>query len=272
MKSGLTKLEIQTYRDQGFLFPVPVLSPAEIAKLVPRFDVLEQHGDGLPSPTRNQKPHLLIKWLNDLIRHPRILDPVESILGPNILCWSSSFFVKNAHHPARVSWHQDSTYWGLSKPDVVTAAWLAFTPSTVENGCMRVIPETHTSDQLPHNDTFAKNNLLTRGQEIAVDVDPAKAVNIELCAGEMSLHHVGLIHGSEPNRSASRRIGFAIRYIPTYVQQVAGIRDSATLVRGTDEFGHFSLEPTPEADFHPDEVKFHADVTGKLNQVLYRKL
>ena len=111
---------------------------------------------------------------------------------------------------------------------------MAFTDSTAANGAMRVIPASHKLDQVPHRDTFAAANLLSRGQEIMVDVDEREAAMLELAAGEMSLHHVRLIHGSDPNPSDDRRIGFAIRYIPTYVRQVAGSHDSATLVRGED--------------------------------------
>src|SRR6185369_15723616 len=121
---------------------------------------------------------------------------------------------------------------------------------------MGFIPRTHTSDQIPHRDTFAKNNLLTRGQEVAVDVDESKAVTIELAPGEIHLHHVRLVHGSPANPSDERRIGFAIRYIPTSVAQVAG-RDSATLVRGEDRFHHFDHEPAPKADMDPDAVRLH---------------
>ena len=269
MGKALTKHQLGEYQQQGFLFPLPVLSESETATLRGKLEDLEvQHGGRLPAST-NRKPHLLLTWLNELIRDPRILDPVEDILGPNILCWGSGFFIKNPHDPARVTWHQDSTYWGLSKPDVVTA-WIAFTPSIRANGCMRVVPETHRLKQLPHQDTFASDNLLSRGQEIAVEVDESRAVDIVLEPGQMSLHHVLLVHGSEPNSSAIRRIGFAIRYLPTYVKQVAGEADSATLVRGSDDYGHFRAEPAPLSDFHPDAIAFHAQMLAANDQILFR--
>ena len=134
---------------------------------------------------------------------------------------------------------------------------------------MRVVPGTHALQQLPHRDTFAQDNLLSRGQEIAVTVEESKAVDIVLDPGQMSLHHVMLVHGSEPNRSALRRTGFAIRYLPTYVKQVTGVRDSATLVRGTDEYGNFELEPAPRSDFHPDALAFHAQTLAANDQILY---
>lgn len=270
MGKTLTIHQLGEYHQQGFLSPLPVLSDSETATLLRKLEQLEiDQGGRLPARI-NRKPHLLLTWLNDLIRHPRILDPVEDILGRDILCWGSGFFIKNPTDPARVTWHQDSTYWGLSKPDIVTA-WIAFTPSTTENGCMRVVPGTHTLQQLPHRDTFAPDNLLSRGQEIAVEVEESRAVDIVLEPGQMSLHHVLLVHGSEPNRSAHRRIGFAIRYLPTCVKQLTGIPDSATLVRGTDEYGHFLLEPAPRSDFHPDALAFHSEMLAANDQILYRE-
>lgn len=268
---AFTEYQLGEYQERGFLFPLAALPDSEARTLRGKLEELEaREGGRLPSSV-NRKPHLLLTWLNELIRDGRVLDPVEEILGPDILCWGSGFFIKNAHDPARVTWHQDSTYWGLSKPDIVTA-WVALTPSTRENGCMRVIPGTHKVKQLPHRDTFAPDNLLSRGQEIAVEVDTTKAVDVVLAPGQMSLHHVMLVHGSEPNSSGERRIGFAIRYVPTYVKQLSGVRDSATLVRGRDEYGHFVLEPAPRADFDAAAVAFHAEMLAANDQILYRNL
>ena len=149
-------------------------------------------------------------------------------------------------------------------------AWVALSESNKANGALEVAPGTHLQDQIPHRDTFSKNNMLTRGQEVAVDVDPKSAVMLELEPGEMSLHHVRLIHGSAPNPSKRRRIGFAIRYIPTYVRQVSGSHDTATLVRGEDRYGHFELEQRPDADLSEAAIAYHAAVTGAHAQILMR--
>jgi ectoine hydroxylase-related dioxygenase (phytanoyl-CoA dioxygenase family) len=215
----------------------------------------------------NQKPHLLFPWLNELVRHPKILDAVESVLGPNILCWSAQFFMKQPGDRTFVSWHQDATYWGLSRPDVVTA-WVALTPSVPLSGCMRVIPGTHRT-QLKHADTFNDNNLLSRGQEIAIDVDEKQAVDVVLQPGEMSLHHVLIAHGSEPNNASHPRIGFAIRYLPTDVRQIAGEADSATLVRGVDTHHYFEPEPPPEDDLHPAALARHKSIMDRQLRILY---
>jgi hypothetical protein len=232
---------------------------------------LEAHeaAHGVLKGSMRHKSHLLFTWLDGLIRHPAILDAVESVIGPDILCWSSTFFIKEARDPGFVSWHQDSTYWGLDPADIVTA-WVALSESTTENGAMRVIPDTQTLEQVAHRDTFAADNLLTRGQEIAVEVDESKAVMLELQPGEMSLHHVRLIHGSDPNPSGKRRIGFAIRYLPTHVRQIVGTQDSATLVRGVDRFGNFAAEVPPERDLSDAAIAFHAHVVGDQQKVLMK--
>jgi len=261
--------EIEAFARNGCHFPLRALSADDALAYRRR---LEQSEATLGGPLRGvlrSKPHLIFTWANDLIRLPAVLDAVEDILGPNLLVWSSSFFIKEARDPSYVSWHQDSTYWGLSHPDVVTA-WIALSVSVVENGCMRGIPGSHLKDQLPHHDTFAENNLLTRGQEVMVDVDPASAVDIELQPGEFSLHHVRLVHGSDPNPADYRRIGYAVRYIPTYVRQTEGPRDCATLVRGVDEYRHFDVEPVPKADLDPEAVALHRRITEQANQILYR--
>jgi hypothetical protein len=259
---------VARYRRDGYLFPVDVLSPAEAAELRRRLENHEAQTGGPISGDRRHKAHLYLTWLNELIRHPRILDAVEDVLGPDLLCWSTSFFIKEASDPGFVSWHQDATYWGLSSPDVMTV-WVAFTPANLVNGCMKFMPGSHR-EQLEHRDTFDKHNLLSRGQEIAVTVDEAKGVAVILEPGQASLHHVLLAHGSAPNRSGDRRIGFAIRYIPTHVRQIVGERDSATLVRGVDNFHHFDHEPRPTADCAPDALAAHAAIVGRQVQVLYR--
>jgi non-haem Fe2+, alpha-ketoglutarate-dependent halogenase len=264
----LSESAVRQYQEQGYYAPVRVMSREDAVALRQALETYESDTGNLAGPLRH-KSHLLFTWLNDLVRHPRILDAVEDIIGPNILCWGSSFFIKEPRNPGFVSWHQDSTYWGLDPADVITA-WVAFTDSTPANGAMRVVPATHTMDQIPHRDTFRPENLLSRGQEIEVDVDERQAVMLELEAGEMSLHHVRLIHGSDPNPSDQRRVGFAIRYIPTTVRQVAGSHDSATLVRGVDTYGHFDPEERPDADMSPQALAHHAAVTGAHAAILMR--
>jgi ectoine hydroxylase-related dioxygenase (phytanoyl-CoA dioxygenase family) len=147
--------------------------------------------------------------------------------------------------------------------------WLAFSPANKVSGCMKFIAGSH-KEQVKHADTFHQDNLLTRGQEIPVDDNEAEAIYAELKPGQGSMHHVLLFHGSAPNQSDDRRIGLAIRYIPTHIKQAVGTKDWATLVRGVDTHGNFQPEPRPKADLHPDALAFHREVTEQQLQVLYR--
>jgi ectoine hydroxylase-related dioxygenase (phytanoyl-CoA dioxygenase family) len=198
--------------------------------------------------------HTYLKWVYWIVSHPNVLNLVEGILGPNLLVWGSRWFSKMPGEKTYVSWHQDATYWGIHPPNVVTA-WIALSESVPENGCMRVIPRTHKGSLLPQKETYAPENALSRGQEIAVEVDEDKAVDLILDPGELSLHHIGIVHGSNVNRSNKPRIGIAVRYLTPEVIQDGIDTPFALLVRGRDDFGHFELLQPPQSDeVPPDDV------------------
>jgi hypothetical protein len=243
MPRVLAEEQVSRYRTDGIVFPIPALTTDEVVKYREAFYDLEARLGGKPSAQQLSQTHLYFRWAYDLATHPAVLDAVEDVLGPNILIWTVSIFPKHAHDPAYISWHQDGTYWGLSSTQVTTA-WIALTDSTVENGCMRVVAGSHTSPILPHRETWAPDNLLSRGQEIQVDVDEKDATDVVLRAGEMSLHHVNIIHGSNANHSDGRRVGFAIRFITPDVRQV-GEPPKAVLARGRDDYHHFELLEAP---------------------------
>jgi hypothetical protein len=262
----LSEDALEAYRRNGYHFPVRVMPAGEA---VDYRGCLQAHEATAGAPLQGKwrvKTHLLFTWADRLVHHPAILDAVEDVVGPNILCWTTNFFIKEPRSPGFVSWHQDAAYWGLEPDDVVTA-WVALTDSNLQSGCMKVIPGTHVHSHIPHVDTFHENNLLTRGQEIAVDVDESKAVSLILRPGEMSLHHIKLVHGSAPNNSSDRRIGLAIRYIPTHVRQTK-LRDSAMLCRGVDSHGNFDLEPRPVRDMDDAALRAHADAVDRKVAVL----
>jgi non-haem Fe2+, alpha-ketoglutarate-dependent halogenase len=264
----LNEAQIREYHEQGYLFPIRALSPEAALQYRRRLEGFEAEGGEVKEGLRH-KPHLLFTFLDELVRHPGVLDAVEGVIGPNILCWASSFFTKEPRTRNFISWHQDLTYWGLEPAEIVTA-WVALSPSTVASGAMRVIPGTHRQEVVAHKDTFATTNMLSRGQEIAVEVDEDQAVDVVLQPGEMSLHHVKLFHGSNPNTSDDRRIGFAIRYLPTHVRQVVGAKDSALLVRGVDSYGYFEHETPPSADLDPAAIAQHKMVSDRQAAILYR--
>jgi len=235
----------------GYVCPVAALTPAETAQFRGCYDAFaERHRAPLESLPPNQRwqvnsdTHFAFEWVDRLTRHPAILDAVEQVIGPDILAWNTVWFVKPPGDPTYISWHQDGAYWGLQPMEVLTA-WVALGPANPANGCMRVLPGTHRGPALKQRDTFDPDNALSRGQEIEVAVDESQAVDLALEPGQMSLHHLWIVHGSIANRSAVPRVGLAIRYVAPQVRQHDGERPLATLVRGQDRHGHFTLAERP---------------------------
>lgn len=264
----LTADQVSGYHRDGYVCPVPVMPPAEAAGIRQQLEAFEATQGGKLEATQRARSYLLFKWLDRLIRDPRVLDPIEQLIGPNILCWNTFFWIKDAGSKSFVSWHQDNTYWGLSSRSVVTA-WFAVSTASVEAGCMRVMPGTHARETLAHEDTYDTDNMLTRGQVIREGIDESRAAQMPLQAGEMSLHNYCLAHASGPNLSADRRIGVSMHFMPPDTKQVVSSWDCAALVRGTDRHGHFDPTPVPKCDFDPDILPFHARAAGVLRDVLY---
>lgn len=259
---------IAQYRRDGYCFPVKVLDDTQVASNRTKLESFEAaQGKPIGGAQRN-KSHLLFKWVDDLMRNSKILDAVEDLIGPDILCWNTFFWVKEPQSDSFVSWHQDLRYWGLDTNDLVTV-WLALSPATLESGCMHVLPGSHQGELLPHKDEYKQDNLLTRGQEIAVEVDETKTVAMPLQPGEISLHNVRLAHASGKNQATDRRIGLSLHYMPTSTNQVVGEWDSAALVRGEDRFGHFTACPRPARDMDPVSVSFHDKATNAVRDILF---
>jgi len=258
--------DIASYGEKGFAAPIRVLSEAEASEISEKVLALRRSDPQTAEQALGTNCHLLFPRLYDLTLNEGVLDAVEQVLGPDILVWSAGFFLKDAHSEKFVSWHQDSTYWGLEPPDIVTA-WIALTPSTPESGCMRVVPGSHLKGQLEHADSFSDTNMLSRGQEVQVEVDEAEAHDVVLKPGEMSLHHVRIVHGSQSNRADHPRVGYAVRYIPTHVRQTGG-RTFAIPARGADRFNHFDVPKRPKADLDADAWDMHAESVRRLSAVV----
>ncbi len=246
MTKVLTDEGIERFRSNGYYFPIRALSPEEAQSYRQRLEASESAMGGPLLAHMRHKVHLLFTWANELVHCSTVLDAVEDLLGPHLLCWTTDLFVKEPHSKKYVSWHQDSTYWSL-EPQEIVSAWLALDDVPVESGALRFLPGSHRLNQIPHVETFREDNILSRGQAVDMVVDDSKVVDVPLKAGQISLHHGFLVHGSMPNATSRRRVGLAIRYVPTHVKRV-NIFDSAMLVRGRDEFGNFDLEPEPRAD------------------------
>ena len=252
---------VSAYRQDGFVAGVPALSLDEVAQMRQLIETLEtDHALGAGGHNLNQfyrvNGHVVIDALAQVARTPRILDTVESLLGPNLLVWSVEFFIKEPQSKHTVSWHQDITYWGMGETDDEVTAWIALSDVSVEAGCMRFLPGSHKQGIVSHNDTFADDNMLSRGQEIA-DVNEEQAVHGPLKPGEMSLHHGRCFHASSENRASERRIGLAIRYVTPAVRDHAPGRDWAMPVRGEAPRGGWDCIAGARGLFHPADLALY---------------
>ncbi|MDH3712936.1 MAG: phytanoyl-CoA dioxygenase family protein [Gammaproteobacteria bacterium] len=257
------------YATDGYYFPLQAMSGQVARDYRANLEsVQSQYSDDEFKAICFGHADFVLPFVDEITRLPSVLEPVKAVLGPDLLVWGTNLFIKEANSPEFVSWHQDLTYWGLDDVAEVTA-WVALSPATCESGCMQFIPGTHNREIVSHRDTFDAANLLTRGQEIAVQIDADRAVDIVLEPGEFSLHHGRIFHASRPNRSRDRRIGLAIRYISPAMKNVSGHKGYAHLVAGEDRFGHFELLPPPKQVMAPADVQIARLARAAQEDVLY---
>ncbi|MEM9358711.1 MAG: phytanoyl-CoA dioxygenase family protein [Pseudomonadota bacterium] len=267
MGKVLTDTQVAQYQNEGFLHPVQIITQDEAAQMRQALEQIESdHPDVLVGAGRNNA-HIVLPFLDAFVHNQRMLDVVEDLIGPDILVWASVLFIKEPNDPGYVSWHQDYTHMGL-EPHAGVSAWLALTPSTVESGCMRMIPGSHRGEILDHHDTFDEDNILTRGQTI-YGIDESKAVDLLLQPGEISLHHPHTVHASSPNLSAERRIGFTIQsYIPPHVRQTK-IPGHVQRARGQNLYQHMIEVQRPRAPLTPGDIATRDNINQLLAELLY---
>ncbi|MCV2868245.1 phytanoyl-CoA dioxygenase family protein [Defluviimonas sp. WL0002] len=271
----LSKAAVDRYWEDGYLHPIKAISPAQAAEWRAELEAIERDwlDAGLPLPLNTYKrvnANCVLPLAHRIGTHPAILDVVEDVLGPDLLIYGVEFFIKEPHTRHKVSMHQDLTYWGLGAIDGMVTMWLALSPATLASGCMEFVAGSHRNPILPHDDTFAEDNLLSRGQEIKVDVAPEDRVPIELMPGELSLHHGLTIHGSGPNTSDDRRIGAVVRYIRPEVAQEVGDKDYAMLARGADRMRNFILYSPPTQNFTPQSLALYEEIRSAQGAFLMK--
>jgi phytanoyl-CoA hydroxylase len=271
----LSQAQIDRYWDEGYLFPVPVITPAEAATARAELEQIERDwlDAGLPKPLNSYKrvnSNAVMPLSCRLAADPRILDVVEGIIGPDILIYGAEYFIKEPNTRHMVSMHQDLTYWGLGATSGMVTVWLALSSATPASGCMDFVRGSHKNPILQHADTFNELNLLSRGQEIQVDIAEADKTPIEIHPGQISLHHGLTIHGSGPNTTDDRRIAFVVRYVSPDVAQEVGEKDYAMLVRGADRKGNFINYAPPRGLFSPDGVAMWEEIRRAQSSVMMR--
>ena len=255
MSQCLSPAQVAAYERDGFVCPVPVLSAAEAQAARAELEAWEAaRGAPIDFPEKS-KSYLLFNWADQLAHHPRILDAVEDLIGPDILVYHSTLFLKEAHSAAFVRWHQDSTYFYLA-PHLHVTAWVALSDASEAAGCMRALPGSHRWGSFAHDDKPEPMNMIRRGQGISERFDAETGYALPLQAGEMSLHHTDLVHASGANDTDDRRIGLAISYIPAHVRPTAAVQPHALCVRGQDH-GHFVPEHRLQRALSPSDRQQH---------------
>ena len=261
MPKLLSNEQIKSLRQDGYVAPIPIFSAQQASRYRTKLEAYEASvADQPPEETlfilSRFKPHMLFTWLDEICHHPRLLDAMEDLLGPDLLIYSTAFFTKNAGDGNYVPWHQDTTYADF-EGGRYARAWVAFTDSHTGNGCMRVIRGSHRRQLIHTEEPNDSHNILFNKERVAEEVDENNAVDLVLKPGEMSVHDYGVVHGSNPNNSDDRRIGFAIAFI-TSDTVPRGRRETAMLARGRLLNDQWELEQRPKADLDADARAAHA--------------
>ena len=241
----LSQAEVDAFHRDGYFAPVDVFTVDEAKAWRGDLEAFERTlPPGPVSAGDRRKLHVRLPWARDLVGDPRLLDVMEQLLGPDILVFTSTFFIKEPNTDAITAWHQDATFFGLSPYEHVTA-WVALSEASIEAGCMEFAPGSHRLGQLAHGQAATPGTINAGARSISEPLDISRAIFAPVKTGQVSLHHTLIAHNSRPNRSDDRRIGFGISYIPTRVRHGGSKRMTATLVRGVDRYGHFDLEDDP---------------------------
>jgi len=269
MTKVLTNEQIEQYNEMGFISPIRVMPEIDALEIKNQIEEAEKNFSyEIHAQSRNNL-HLSFAFLDALAHHDIVVGAMEDLMGPDLALWASVMFIKEPSSNHYVSWHQDGTYMGMNSNEFATP-WIALTPSTVETGCMSMIPGSQKQNIQIHKDTFEDNNILTRGQEIQ-DVDKTKAVNLILKPGEMSIHHGAIIHGSRPNKSKQRRIGFALQsYVPPTIKQIVG-QNMWMHIGGKKRQDRDSVDlARPKFDMDPKGVAQRKLADENLFNILYK--
>ena len=265
--SKLSSNQLKQYSDEGFVSPIDIFPKDRANEIRKEIELIEEEMPGELNKSGRYNTHLISPLLDEVTHDSKILDSVQSVIGKNILVCGTTLFIKNPNEKGFVSYHQDAKYIGLKPYNWVTA-WVAITDSNEHNGCMRIWSGSHKDNLKDHDQMFNEGNLLTRGQTVNnVPID--KTTPLILKAGQMSLHHPTVVHGSDLNKSNDRRIGFVIQsYIGTDVKQVLG-ENSVQLARGNDEFKYHKTIGRPKSLMDKNDLKIKKQENDNLQKIFY---
>ena len=264
----LSSNQLKQYEDEGYVSPINIFSKDKAKEIRNEIELIEKKIPMELEKSGRYNAHLISPLLDEVTHNSKILDSVQCLIGMNILVCGTTLFIKNPNEKGFVSYHQDAKYIGLEPHNWVTA-WVAITDSNEKNGCMRVWSGSHKDNLKEHDQKFNEGNLLTRGQTVN-NVPLGETTPLILKAGQMSLHHPTVVHGSDLNRSSDRRIGFVIQsYIGSNVKQVFG-KNSVQLARGIDEFNYHEKIGRPSSLMNKNDIKLKKKENDNLQEIFYK--
>ena len=266
--SYLSSNQLKQYKDEGFVSPINIFSKEKANEIRNEIELIEKEIPGELDNSGRYNAHLISPLLDEVTHHPKILDAVQSLIGEDILVCGTTLFIKNPHEKGFVSYHQDAKYIGLEPHNWVTA-WIAITDSNEHNGCMRMWSGSHKDNLKDHDQMFNEGNLLTRGQTVN-NVPREETTPLILEAGQMSLHHPTVVHGSDLNKSNDRRIGFVIQsYIGANVKQVIG-KNSVQLARGVDNYNFHEKIKRTKLLMNEKDLELKKKENDNLQEIFYK--
>ena len=208
----LTEIQVKQYQKDGYVIPDFVMPEETLLKIEERHnDLLEKNPE-----FRNYCPAVLSydEGFLEFCKNKDILNYVEQLIGSDFALWNSSFFAKPAFNGHATPWHQDGQYWPI-RPLATCTVWLAIDDSTVQNGCLKFIKGSHIDQKLKAHKINEDKNLTLNQELVKEEFDETKSINLVLKRGQISLHDVYLVHGSEANKSEKARRAITMRYMPT---------------------------------------------------------
>ena len=262
----LTEQQVKQYNKEGYVAPIDALTKEQALSARKEIEIIEKKMPNEINKSGRYNVHLISPKLDEIVHNSKILDAVEKIIGKDILVCSTTLFIKDSNQKGFVSYHQDAKYIGL-EPHNWVSAWVAVTDSNEENGCMKMWPGSHLEVK-DHDQNFDEGNLLTRGQTVK-GVPENEIKPVELKAGQVSLHHPRIVHGSGINKSSDRRIGFVIQsYIGTNVKQTLG-KNRVQIARGVDNYNHHEIISRPNSLMSEENLALRAKENKALQEIFY---
>jgi non-heme Fe2+,alpha-ketoglutarate-dependent halogenase len=247
----------EQFEQNGWAGPIQLMSKAEALELKQQVLDAEEKLQLMNSDYRC-KSNVLFPFVDKISRNPRLIEALTELIGPNIHCWDTLFWLKKPGDGKDVSFHQDATYWNFDKKHLAVTAWFAFDDVVPEHGSLEYVQGSHRVFQRKHKDVKTSTNLLMRGQTVDEDL-PKERIKTTVPAGSVLLHSPYIIHGSGPNQASTDRVAMGMILASTECKPILAISpESTVMVAGEDHYNYMLHDPAPSGDWDTDVKNWRA--------------